>query len=210
MMVDFHACRWPRPELSAADISLANYFDAMNDEPLAPVLAALEQKEQRQQQRQRQQQQASETGAADSSGDDSSPGSIRSTAEGGRVAGNSAAADGGGGGGGGGGGRRPPIITFSHFLPWQVRLCLTVPFVLTGNLHVHCWRIGCCGTPMQVRPPAARYQNHFLERETFVDICQELLPEKRMLRHPNLAKAVGSEPLAARVAALQPDVHVFG
>lgn len=31
-----------------------------------------------------------------------------------------------------------------------------------------------------------------------------------MLRHPNLAKAVGSDPLAARVEALRPDVHVFG
>ena len=39
---------------------------------------------------------------------------------------------------------------------------------------------------------------------------QELLPEKRLLRHPNLAKAVGSDALAARVAALAPEVHVFG
>lgn len=39
---------------------------------------------------------------------------------------------------------------------------------------------------------------------------QELLPEKRLLRHPNLAKAVGSDPLASRLAALRPDVHVFG
>lgn len=31
-----------------------------------------------------------------------------------------------------------------------------------------------------------------------------------MLRHPNLAKAVGSDPLAHRIAALQPDCHVFG
>ena len=39
---------------------------------------------------------------------------------------------------------------------------------------------------------------------------QELLPEKRLLRHPNLAKAVGSDPLAARIAQLQPDCHIFG
>jgi hypothetical protein len=44
MMVDFHACSWPRPELNAEDASLAEYFDAMNDEPLRPVLAALQQK----------------------------------------------------------------------------------------------------------------------------------------------------------------------
>lgn len=31
-----------------------------------------------------------------------------------------------------------------------------------------------------------------------------------MLHHPNLAKAVGSDFLAARMAQLQPDVHVFG
>jgi hypothetical protein len=40
--------------------------------------------------------------------------------------------------------------------------------------------------------------------------AQELLPEKRLLRHPNLAKAVGSDPLAARIAQLQPDCHIFG
>jgi hypothetical protein len=44
MMIDFHACSWPRPELNAEDASLAKYFDAMNDQPLQPVLAALEQK----------------------------------------------------------------------------------------------------------------------------------------------------------------------
>jgi hypothetical protein len=41
-------------------------------------------------------------------------------------------------------------------------------------------------------------------------LLQELLPEKRLLRHPNLAKAVGSDPLAARIAQLQPDCHIFG
>jgi hypothetical protein len=39
---------------------------------------------------------------------------------------------------------------------------------------------------------------------------QELLPEKRFLFYPNLAKAVGSAPLAARLAQLSPDVHLFG
>ncbi|KAK9829451.1 hypothetical protein WJX72_005956 [[Myrmecia] bisecta] len=39
---------------------------------------------------------------------------------------------------------------------------------------------------------------------------QELLPEKRFLFYPNLAKAVGSDPLGQRVAALKPDIHIFG
>lgn len=39
---------------------------------------------------------------------------------------------------------------------------------------------------------------------------QELLPEKRFLYYPNLAKAVGSRFLAAQVTALQPDIHIFG
>ncbi len=39
---------------------------------------------------------------------------------------------------------------------------------------------------------------------------QRLLPEKRYLTFPNLAKAAGSLPLGARVRALAPDIHVFG
>jgi len=39
---------------------------------------------------------------------------------------------------------------------------------------------------------------------------QELLPEKRFLTYPNLAKAVGSLPLGDRLRLLKPDVHVFG
>ncbi|KDD77169.1 hypothetical protein H632_c5p5, partial [Helicosporidium sp. ATCC 50920] len=38
----------------------------------------------------------------------------------------------------------------------------------------------------------------------------ELLPEKRMLTHPNLAKAVGSDFLAARLRLLRPAAHTFG
>lgn len=41
-------------------------------------------------------------------------------------------------------------------------------------------------------------------------IVQELLPEKRMLYQPNLAKAVGSQLLAKRVQQLKPVAHVFG
>ena len=38
----------------------------------------------------------------------------------------------------------------------------------------------------------------------------ELIPEKRYLFFPNLVKASGSVPLGQRVAALKPDVHIFG
>ena len=39
---------------------------------------------------------------------------------------------------------------------------------------------------------------------------QELLPEKRWLFYPNLAKASGSDHLAKRVEELRPDCHVYG
>ncbi|KAF6257220.1 hypothetical protein COO60DRAFT_31057 [Scenedesmus sp. NREL 46B-D3] len=39
---------------------------------------------------------------------------------------------------------------------------------------------------------------------------QHLLPEKRMLTYPNLAKAVGSDFLWQRLQQLQPHMHVFG
>ena len=38
----------------------------------------------------------------------------------------------------------------------------------------------------------------------------ELLPEKRFITAPNLASVAGSAALGRRVAALEPDVHVFG
>ena len=41
MMMDFHACSWPESRLNAHDASLAEYFDAMNDEPLQLVFDAL-------------------------------------------------------------------------------------------------------------------------------------------------------------------------
>lgn len=41
-------------------------------------------------------------------------------------------------------------------------------------------------------------------------MLQALLPEKRYLFYPNLAKAAGSQPLARRLTALQPDIHIFG
>lgn len=39
---------------------------------------------------------------------------------------------------------------------------------------------------------------------------QDLLPEKRMLFQPNLAKAVGSDLLLRRIKHLRPIAHVFG
>lgn len=39
---------------------------------------------------------------------------------------------------------------------------------------------------------------------------QELLPEKRWLRYPNLAKACGSDYLAERLRVLKPECHVYG
>ncbi|KAF5842687.1 hypothetical protein DUNSADRAFT_5763 [Dunaliella salina] len=39
---------------------------------------------------------------------------------------------------------------------------------------------------------------------------QDLLPEKRFLTFPNLAKAVGSQPLGERISQLRPLLHVFG
>lgn len=39
---------------------------------------------------------------------------------------------------------------------------------------------------------------------------QRLLPEKRFLSYPNLSKAVGSAPLAARITAVSPHIHIFG
>lgn len=39
---------------------------------------------------------------------------------------------------------------------------------------------------------------------------QALLPEKRMLYQPNLAKAAGSNFLARRIQQLKPVAHVFG
>ena len=39
---------------------------------------------------------------------------------------------------------------------------------------------------------------------------QALLPEKRSLFYSGLAKAVGSDFLARRIAMLRPDIHLFG
>lgn len=39
IMVDFHACTWPKA-LDAASPSLAMHFDQMNEEPVADVVSA--------------------------------------------------------------------------------------------------------------------------------------------------------------------------
>ncbi len=84
-MMDFHACSWPEPRLNARDTSLAQYFDAMNDEPLQPVFDALN------------------NGAGDTAG----PGRGEADAD--------------------GAGPRPAVISFSHFLPFQVLVTQLVP-----------------------------------------------------------------------------------
>lgn len=52
-------------------------------------------------------------------------------------------------------------------------------------------------------PPVVVSASHFLPH-------QALLPDKRFLRFPNLAKASGSDYLSRRVEALGPHVHIFG
>lgn len=42
-MVDFHACSWPHAHLNAEDDSLAQYFDALNDAPIQPLMIHLQQ-----------------------------------------------------------------------------------------------------------------------------------------------------------------------
>jgi hypothetical protein len=54
-----------------------------------------------------------------------------------------------------------------------------------------------------VEPPPVISLSHFLP-------LQCLLPEKRFLYYPNLAKACGSDFLAARLDVLRPLCHVYG
>lgn len=58
-------------------------------------------------------------------------------------------------------------------------------------------------SPPPPPPPVVISFSHFLP-------LQDLLPEKRMLHYPNLAKASGSTYLAKRVLSLKPHVHIFG
>lgn len=43
-----------------------------------------------------------------------------------------------------------------------------------------------------------------------IGVEQALLPEKRMLFQPNLAKAVGSDYIQRRIEELRPIAHIFG
>mmetsp|Transcript_6521 Transcript_6521/g.15027 ORF Transcript_6521/g.15027 Transcript_6521/m.15027 type:complete len:363 (-) Transcript_6521:111-1199(-) len=52
------------------------------------------------------------------------------------------------------------------------------------------------------RPPVISF-SHFLPRP-------ELLPEKRLLYFPPIAKAVGSRHLGERIRRMAPDLHIFG
>lgn len=168
-MVDFHACTWPRPDLNADDTSLALYFDAMNDEPLWPLLSDLslpsqlgkaitdgsaehlgiEQQSQQQQQQSRQEEQVfnqllqqmkfvdanrdSISGRSPPGPQQRSPRSLdvgRTERSPSNCAGSSAAdgrADPSSGSQAPKSGsqdpkmaERPPVITFSHYLPYQV------------------------------------------------------------------------------------------
>lgn len=58
-------------------------------------------------------------------------------------------------------------------------------------------------SPSSRQPPVVISFSHFLP-------LQELLPEKRWLHFPNLAKACGSDYVATRVKKLAPAVHVYG
>lgn len=126
MMVDFHACRWPRPELNADDVSLAEFFDAMNDEPLQPLLAVLQQS-----------QQPAAAGAANGTvngaasaqpGGSSQPlgsncsndGGEQCAATNGHAVAAAVDACSSGSGTSDGAVQRPPVLTFSHYLPYQV------------------------------------------------------------------------------------------
>lgn len=259
MMTDFHVCTWPDPGLNAHDTSLAEYFDAMNDEPLQPVLAALQQAQQQAQQQQDQAQQqgqqemqqqqykrhkdqaqqqdvqqqqdqaqqpqqhreldtvgaAIQLGAriAEVSGAGTTAAVRNSASEAPAAAAAPAAAVGGGGGSAMPGGDGPAGMAGAALpVPAHDRGPASAPHgsdagigagdLPAANTVANGQANGHAAAANPQRPPLITF-SHFLP-------YQELLPEKRMLRHPNLAKAVGSDPLADRIAALQPDCHVFG
>ncbi len=61
----------------------------------------------------------------------------------------------------------------------------------------------------QLQQAAARPDADVITFSHFLP-SQQLLPEKRFLLFPNLAKAVGSVPLLHTLLALRPQLHVFG
>jgi hypothetical protein len=106
------------------------------------------------------------------------------------------------------------VVSFSHFLP-RCAPPAPAPPISSSRLH-----------PQPAPPPGGLLDHrprHFHQRHqrchqsaralTAVGgLCDrlELLPEKRFLFFPNLAKVVGSTLLGERVEALRPDVHIFG
>ena len=98
-MMDFHACSWPEPRLNAQDTSLAEYFDAMNDEPLQPVFDALNN--------------GAGGGAAACDAETAADAGIAAAEGDGAHAAASDEPD------------RPVVISFSHFLPYQVWRCMS-------------------------------------------------------------------------------------
>lgn len=183
MMVDFHVCSWPRPELNADDTSLAEYFDAMNDEPLQLLLAALQH---------RQQPAASKSAdntpdgmangtAVDGAANCAASGTAATQPEGRSLPTSDHGSDGSGSqaelpvatdgcafaaavdafdssGGGGNDGieQRPPVITFSHFLPFQVHYLLVAP------VRRACYCASCATSQCQTIAALVRTSNAFL------------------------------------------------
>jgi hypothetical protein len=80
---------------------------------------------------------------------------------------------------------------------------------ISNCLCVYVYVRGAC---MWMRVSACMFLSNFPSNRHFLHHppYTELLPEKRMLFSPNLPKMVGSDPLAARLRQMKPDLHVFG
>lgn len=91
------------------------------------------------------------------------------------------------------------VISMSHFLPYQVCMAAVVvsfcPWPCSYSIF---------GMSTTLEPWLLQISNAVLLT------MQELLPEKRFLFLPQLAQASGSDPLAARLEQLRPDMHIFG
>ena len=87
-------------------------------------------------------------------------------------------------------GESPVVLTFSHFLPLQAR-------AWAQRRRRRRRRPQRAADPPCPPPPPT-------------SPLQELLPPAALLRPPGLAKAMGSDAIAARVASLVPHCHGFG
>jgi hypothetical protein len=63
------------------------------------------------------------------------------------------------------------------------------------------------GPPLSLRVDGVQFCIYMTRTSMFLQV---LLPEKRMLFQPNLAKAVGSDYVARRIEELKPLAHVYG